>query len=585
MLWTLAGCDTFPRLGASFLDGPAGWTVADVIPGGFADGMGLRHGDVVEKAGIGKEPFEDSQAIRRFVDRVESTPLGIEIAAIVRRRYSVPWFGPVEITLDPTNTTRRDSPALTISVGNDREWVAWTPQGYYDTSIEGDLKLLGWQTNPPFGRLEPTDYVPIVTHEAAMRQPRVLDALFATADPIQAVAALPAQSREPVDVADVDQPPKIELAMVDPTPPARFAGAPLLMSRADPRVSYTISAGGKRKITERKVSVGGVPIVHEPIPAPVNELKEVLPLTLPPNQPVRLIVETSNESGGRRSEAIDLEYRPPEPVREVEKPASRILVVSLGADSFRNTDLSPIAFAKEDARALSDFFSRTLLTAHGEPAAKIKNDDSLVLEGEAATTVGLLSSFEQLNSAAGLKELKNGDLVVVSVISHVLMFDDGPRIAGANTKGGDPPDPLVSARDLSARLESLVSAGCRVVVFLDGVHEPLKEPLRADVKAWVRDLQQNRGVITFVASKEGPSGSIPAERHGRFAYGLLHAFDTSGAIGARKDAKAALTLSDFRAAVTRNVLDASDRRQEVGGYFPLSVPATTPFARPQVRAR
>ena len=35
---------------------------------------------------------------------------------------------------------------LTMFVGSDREWVAWTPQGYYTSSLKGD-RYIGWHLN------------------------------------------------------------------------------------------------------------------------------------------------------------------------------------------------------------------------------------------------------------------------------------------------------------------------------------------------------------------------------------------------------------------------------------------------------
>src|SRR5262249_734068 len=35
---------------------------------------------------------------------------------------------------------------LTIFVGEDREWVAWTPEGYYASSLLGD-QYVGWHVN------------------------------------------------------------------------------------------------------------------------------------------------------------------------------------------------------------------------------------------------------------------------------------------------------------------------------------------------------------------------------------------------------------------------------------------------------
>ena len=164
--------------------------------------------------------------------------------------------------------------------------------------------------------------------------------------------------------------------------------------------------------------------------------------------------------------------------------------------------------------------------------------------------------------------------------SHVLEWEGASVIVTADTKLSAPPGPVVSGRDLSERLGELADYGCRVVVFLDGVHELAEGSFKSDVKGWVRDLQRNRRVITFVASKEGPSGASIREQRGYFALGLLNAFSASGASGVRKDRAAPYSLDLFRKAVAQQVLDLSNRRQEVGCYIPQAVSPASLFARP-----
>ncbi len=80
-------------------------------------------------------------------------------------------------------TTKRDNPALTLLLGTNKQWVVWTPEGYYDTSIAGDSRFLGWHTNPPHDSVRPTDFVPIVTYSRTMNRPDILDQLWRLGDP------------------------------------------------------------------------------------------------------------------------------------------------------------------------------------------------------------------------------------------------------------------------------------------------------------------------------------------------------------------------------------------------------------------
>src|SRR5262249_40363526 len=147
--------------------------------------------------------------------RVDAEPPGLnQVGVRVRRVVLFPTLGGIPMELTLATTAKGDNPALTLLMDTDREWVVWTPQGYYDTSIDGDTRLLGWHTNPPYRAPRPTDCVPIVTYSGTMNRPDVLDRLWATGDLDQALAALPAREPAPVLRAAASQPPRIVFASV-----------------------------------------------------------------------------------------------------------------------------------------------------------------------------------------------------------------------------------------------------------------------------------------------------------------------------------------------------------------------------------
>jgi hypothetical protein len=170
----------------------------------------------------------------------------------------------------------------------------------------------------------------------------------------------------------------------------------------------------------------------------------------------------------------------------------------------------------------------------------------------------------------------------VVVATHVLEFEENalPNVAGSDAKGKDPGG-FVTAAEVSDLLGQLVDYGCRVVVFLDGVHNgSLPNGVNSRVKSWVRDLQRRRRVITFVASKDSPSDVSARDGHGTFTVGVLNAFGTARASGAGAEGRATLSLREFGQAVERNVQDLTDRKQESGYFLPPGVPEFAPFAAP-----
>ena len=204
MLYPLSGSDTRPGLGATFQQRPDGsWVIAAVQARSFAQGMGLTAGDVVITAIVTRpglrQDYSSRQQIGVFVAGVDALAPYIEACyLLVRRTMCVPVPGIFGInaavyqTLVAMPSTKRNSPALTLMLGADKEWVLWTPQGYYDTSIEGDSRLLGWHINPSLNSLEPTDFIPIGTFARTMNRPDLLKQVWLAGNLDQALAAVAA---------------------------------------------------------------------------------------------------------------------------------------------------------------------------------------------------------------------------------------------------------------------------------------------------------------------------------------------------------------------------------------------------------
>ena len=598
MLYSLSGCDTLPGLGARFKQQPDGlWVIDAVEARSFAEAMGLRARDLVvgaeiDRRGAPRQDYVDSAEIGVFVSRVDGLAPNLDLTGIlVARSVVVPLPGVFGLQLAAFETmqmlpsSKRNNPSLTLMLGVDKEWVLWTPQGYYDTSIEGDSRLLGWHINPPFDSALPTDFVPIGTYAKTMNRPELLQQVWTTGSLDQAMAAVAASAPKPENQAYDDQPPKIMVSSAQKELKPQPAGKVWVVNMPDPTLLLDLLAEGKRKIRELRL------VLDERL-LPVRKLglvedhHEKVTVNLPPNRRVRLEVQASNDQESQRSETIDLLYVPPPPPVEVKPspaplpPKPSVVVLSMGNEKFEARELGPIRFAEKDASSLADFLGKHLLPASGAAPLEELNVEGHALTGKQAAAASIEKALGELQEMPRAGRLRKGDLVVLVINSHVLEWEGTPAIVTADTKLSATPGPVLSGRDLSERLGELADYGCRVVVFLDGVHNVAEGSFKSDVKAWVRDLQRNRRVITFVASKEGPSGASIRDQHGYFALGLLHAFSASGTSAVRKDRTAPYSLDLFRKAVAQEVLDVSNRRQEVGCYIPPAVSAASLFARP-----
>jgi hypothetical protein len=190
-LWTLAGCDAMPTLGATFERRADGTPIVKSVEAlSFAEAMGMKPGDVPVQFGLAGRQVTADDFLARFDAQLPNTPIEL----IVQRRVEAPPApapdAPAAARMERVDlhSTKRNSPAVSLFVGQDREWVLWTPSGFYDTSIAGDTKFLGWHLNQStIFQPRPTDYLEIIKFEKQLRQPRrllpnKLDTLLTTAD-------------------------------------------------------------------------------------------------------------------------------------------------------------------------------------------------------------------------------------------------------------------------------------------------------------------------------------------------------------------------------------------------------------------
>jgi hypothetical protein len=285
----------------------------------------------------------------------------------------------------------------------------------------------------------------------------------------------------------------------------------------------------------------------------------------------------------KRTETMDMVYVPPPNTPTAPVVAPRLVALSIGVDQALNPALLPaVQFADNDARSLAVFLSEHLVSPDGTNSVQDPKEERIVLTAAKASEQSINQALTRLGEWVRAKRLRKGDIVAVVISAQVLEFDKSCLLA---TSDFDPakkpvPGPAISTREISERLGELSDYGCRVVLFLDGVHELPSDGFQSTIKPWVRDLQRERRVITFVASKEGPSNVDVVAGHGLFAQGVLNAFRGAGAVGALRNRAAPFTLDQFRKAIHQEVLNLGGRTQEAEGFIPLEVDPRTLFALP-----
>lgn len=553
-LWALAGCDAVPRFGAT-LRAEGGQMVVDLVePRSPAAQMGLTAGDRILACTINNAAVP----VAEFPGRADSVEPGPLLTVEVRR-------GAESFSL---GTTKRDSPALGLFAGIDREWVVWAPTGYYDTSIAGDSRFLGWHANRiddrnDFRTLRTSAYFPLVRYEEQLRRPAAIELLVASADPGRAEDLARTPDRIPT-------PPTVQLTVTE-----GVVAAPELTVR------LRATADQGTLIRSIRLLNGTEEQVRRDLDAPVPALDLADLSARLRDGENRLTARVTDDRGLVGTANVVVMRRRPEPTRR----GSALVVRAVGIERFADPDIPPIRFAAADAAAVAEFLARTG-RRRGFPAEAI---DVAVLPPPDAAGAGvgdLAAIIEELRGMVrGPEEsrrLRPGDMVMLFLETHLLNFEGsaGSLLTADSTKDSAASHRL-AAGTVAEALGEVASAGCTVVVLLDLIHRRAAPDWPADIAPWVRELGNRRDVVVLYASKDGPSRRLIEPPQGAFSLAVVESVTT---VGGAVDPSAPLTLADFVARVEARVAELAPDAQFPGHLFPETVAPGLGLFEPAIRA-
>ena len=129
--------------GATFAVEDNGVRVQAVQPGGTAARRDLRSGDTITWL--------------RYRDKSDQVHETVEPSEILRELLTQPLWRSVLLKLERMQDPEDSllivpgwNPVMTLFIARNRQWALWTPEGFYNASVEGD-ELFGWQVNRGFG--------------------------------------------------------------------------------------------------------------------------------------------------------------------------------------------------------------------------------------------------------------------------------------------------------------------------------------------------------------------------------------------------------------------------------------------------
>ena len=494
--------------------------VRRVHPAGPLYYKGVREGDVITAI----RWYAEAQGQKKF----EAT----QPEAILAALGEMAWGTLVEFRTSrggvsqPGFQLRPAWPALaSLFVSADDEWALWTPEGYFDASVNGHT-LFGWQVNLGVDRLPAFYRADHFRHR--LEQPGVLEHLLPAGslrEAFRRAEQKPAEDLPATVSHQIAQSPALEILQPEfdaevPGNEARVLARvqiPLSTELVEAKIYANGVAGRDRRLVAQRRTEGYVEHTYQwqvPLPAEETSL-------------IQVIVGTKAEVTAS-SDLVVRRVNPPPPQQR------KMYLLAVGINRYADPKVPPLEFSTSDAKAFCEVIRQRSRGLYDIVA-------QTMLLNEQVTPAAWRQSLAEMRRRMR-EQVGPDDLLVLFLAGHG--WEDvrsgqyyfiGHEFQMANL--GRSYEGCLSWDDF--RL--LADIPCRKLVFLDTCHSGAIQPPRTrNLKAAIRRLQDDV-IFTVAASKGGQlAAEHPQWKHGVFTKCLLDALEGKALDTPRPE----ITLSD-----------------------------------------
>lgn len=394
-------------------------------------------------------------------------------------------------------------PLLNVFIGDNNQWIIWTPKGYYDCSPGAD-QLIGWHVNQ--GPKQASKFFKAQQFRKQLYRPDVINQIIETGVVSEAETLangkLP-NTPPPLDLHDRDsfaknQPPQVTIE--SPADDETYD---------DPRVTIDATA-----VSKNGLPIGRITLLHNGTPARVfrpsgkdESLKFELSHRLrlfPGRNEIAFVAENSAAT----SDADDCRITLNSPATEQK---SRVYVLSIGIAEYANAgrDLENLKFAAQDATAFAEAVKN-----HSDGRLYSSVESKVLLNSE-ADRGSILDGLQWL-----VDNVKAGDAVMLFCSGHGFLDDRNNFYL--STHEVDPAklrSTAVSWREVVGILHEDLPA-CQRMVFLDACHA---DGIGSDSQNPLQDLAAPELGTMFYASCTMQQKSFENDewKHGAFTKAIL----------------------------------------------------------------
>ena len=410
---------------------------------------------------------------------------------------------------------------------NGRDWMAWTPAGYYSSSVYGD-NYVGWHLNR--GRDLTPDFYRAVQFDRILYRPDVVADAFRQAQGIAAQSAAASSSKDaPFTIAQLRTiaPPRLRLVQ------SAIEGV------AEGRPRATLRLEGEKNalvIHDYAVFVNGIPVTPSKdrvlTGGETERFSRTVEVDLPANANEIRVEAFNGVSMGVAETYIGL---PGKITPALEQ--GNLYVLAVGVDAFPNlpSNLS-LSFAAQDADSMAATLKRDASGYHRQIFVKVLSDD----QADKPDRATILSALDFVKQGGA------HDTVVIFLASHGITDPKGnyyfvPRDALrsdiVSVQRGGAGESLVGWQ---AFFDALRGAAGKRILIVDTCHAG-----RAEGSFDAHSLLKRSASSMFpliVASKGAEtSQEYPPAKHGLFSYALMSALVPA----ADKDGDHIITLQEL----------------------------------------
>jgi WD40 repeat protein len=431
----------------------------------------------------------------------------------------------------------RTEPVLSLFFAG-REWIAWTPDGYYAASANGE-RLMGWQINNGFDKVG--TYYPATQFRASLYQPEVIKNLFRTDGDLRDALALTIRERKkPIGVVNLTQviPPAVEIT----SPTAAAANAPIKDAQID--VTAAARSSGNHPVRALRLLVDGRPFgAVKAIANPqLGEVKADWKVALPPGKHTLNVLAASAVSQGM-SAPVEITQAS----GETRQP--NLFVLAVGINDYPGR--LKLNFASTDAQAIAKVLREKTKNVFGKVEMK------MILDKE-ATKVNVLQGLNWLET-----NLTPQDIGIFFFSGHGGKDDNDNFYLVPVDVGRDLAKTGVPGEVVKQKLAEMPG---RLVAIFDACHSgsAAESFQRGRADDLVRDLQTDDCGVVVICSSLGDEVSMesPVIKSGFFTMGFVEGL--RGKADFNKDGFVFINEASAYAAARVRQLSGGDQNPTLG---------------------